>query len=469
MQLNPCYQPSSLKMEWNKKGVVLLFNIILIHASIVLKVQNSYINDDFQGDSSLKTVVSFPVQKKLFGYELTVCVRLLQESPFRSQYVFSNAIPQNKDFSISTHFQKGYGFFHVNGQYLIFQIPSNVRPQKWYHICFTKNQSTYSVIGNGELWFNSTIIKTISDDITFQDIMVIDEKFKWIDGSRSELNIWSTEMTILELKEMTESCGSYLVKPDIFSWMDLNIEDITYDDEVIEISEKDFANCNTGNKEIQVIPKLMTKPESRLFCETLQSELYIPTSKQEFESIIEDSEPSVPGTCEFYMVPLYLNEANDWVDLQGQEKPLQLKWNAKEPNGGGLQKCAQMRTNYELADGFCNARDICPICKWDNEPVFILKGLCQGTTLEHKYTLLTDKYYDRMMIFQGFNRNFIAWNESKNKWTLYQSNPGSKADNNIIGSMSSTNLLPVGLHQWSLSDTTGCNGLTQVKFTMVRK
>lgn len=158
MQLNPCYQPSSLKMEWNKKGVVLLFNIILIHASIVLKVQNSYINDDFQGDSSLKTVVSFPVQKKLFGYELTVCVRLLQESPFKSQYVFSNAIPQNKDFSISTHFQKGYGFFHVNGQYLIFQIPSNVRPQKWYHICFTKNQSTYSVIGNGELWFNSTII-----------------------------------------------------------------------------------------------------------------------------------------------------------------------------------------------------------------------------------------------------------------------------------------------------------------------
>ena len=33
--------------------------------------------------------------------------------------------------------------------------------------------------------------------------------------------------------------------------------------------------------------------------------------------------------------------------------------------------------------------------------------------------------------------------------------------------MSSTNLLPVGLHEWGLSDATGCNGPIQLKLTMV--
>ena len=70
------------------------------------------------------------------------------------------------------------------------------------------------------------ILCTFEDDTCGWEISTTDpdEKFKWIDGSRSELNIWSTEKTILELKEMTESCSSFLVKPDIFSWIDLNFK-----------------------------------------------------------------------------------------------------------------------------------------------------------------------------------------------------------------------------------------------------
>ena len=166
-------------------------------------------------------------------------------------------------------------------------------------------------------------------------------------------------------------------------------------------------------------------------------------------------------------IPIYQNKDALW------DIPNNLEWSENEPNGYDLQKCAIMRPDYTISDRFCYSIG-CPICKWNTNPTFILKGLCSDSNIEHRYVLRTGKTFNGMILFYGFTKHFyIVFDEYKKMWVLLQSLKhvsetleSDSFQNNITIGTSGSSELPIGLHSWNFEHGK-CNQTIQLKLTSV--
>ena len=120
--------------------------------------------------------------------------------------------------------------------------------------------------------------------------------------------------------------------------------------------------------------------------------------------------------CHYIILPFFLTLDGKWLDKDGNGRPEELLWQISEPNGGGLQKCTitdPLRYGYRIVDAFCKGSIAfaCPMCKWKQNPILLLKGLCPNSDIEYRYVLQIGETHNDMLIFKGFNNLYILFSQ----------------------------------------------------------
>ena len=120
------------------------------------------------------------------------------------------------------------------------------------------------------------------------------------------------------------------------------------------------------------------------------------------------------------------------------------------------------------ADVPCTA-PICFLCEFEHNVNFVMRGLCEGTSMEENYYLILESSFNSQPVFKGYKKGYIVFDSRSDSWVIIDMEilPENETINesNVIGR---TLEFPVGIKQWSISDR-NCNETqsTSLKFSMV--
>ena len=226
-----------------------------------------------------------------------------------------------------------------------------------------------------------------------------------------------------------------------------------------------LCGSTSANEYGMIVPNLQETGEGQTFCKTLSGEMFVPKTEIAFQQLLNETYPDVLEKCLYPSVPYTLNGDRKWVDQNGNSKPNELKWVPSEPNGGGLQNCMVLNHDYAAYDVFCDY-PACPLCKWTQNPVLLLKGLCEDVDIEYRYVLEIGVTHNSMLVFKGFNALYILFDVTSDCWLLSKTLNTSDTVN-IIGTQVSENPTPIGLQNWKMMDK-HCNGVMSLKMSSVR-
>ena len=193
-------------------------------------------------------------------------------------------------------------------------------------------------------------------------------------------------------------------------------------------------------------------------------------TKVVFNLIFNETEYSVIKKCHYIILPFFLTLDGKWLDKDGNGRPEELMWQISEPNGGGLQKCTitdPLRYEYRIVDAFCKGSIAfaCPMCKWKQNPILLLKGLCPNSDIEYRYVLQIGETHNDMLIFKGFNNLYILYEKYLNRWVISKTINTTDAKN-IIAKQEVKQATPIGLNNWKVFDD-DCPGIVPLKMTSV--
>ena len=435
-------------------------------------------------DNDQFPLVTLPINKYLNSYEMTFCLKFFIDE---NQEAFLFSTPFHKlalYLNIKSNYPYGFGY-HGNIS-MIFNIPAGaVWPFEWFHLCFIHNNNEYQIVTNGIIWDNKQILEDYKNLDHFSvDKIAIGSSFdneRTFHGRISGLNIWNYSLSVEDLKDLTSSCKKEFQKTsNILDWNTTRKEQFSIlRNEAIRFIAEDEAMCSSTNKlKLKLILGLFDFFESQHICRIMNAEMYIPTGKREVEKILNDSSqsPLYKKCINNMILPIYQTDDGKFKDNFKRDIPNNLKWHDGEPNGDGQQRCVHMSTQFAISDYFCSSQG-CPICKWNKNPVFILKGLCPLSKIEYRYVMRVNKLYHGVLTFQGFtNDYYITYHKDKDTWIIL------KADNHhwldqikpikndtIEGTLSTYDgFLPVGLKAWKLNEDVCDQKNVNLKFTMVR-
>ena len=334
---------------------------------------------------------------------------------------------------------------------------------------------------NGKIWDSNKILNNKNDnfDKTFVEQITIGSKhtgFELFNGRIDELNIWNNEMSINELKTITSSCNKMYKQPNILKWSTISKNQISLaKNDAVKFDDDNNAMCSLSNKsKLKLIMSKFDYEGAKHVCETMNAKLILP-SKSELKQVFKESRGNTlyKKCIDNVIVPLYLNDDGNWEEHYSKKLlSSEIKFASGEPNGAPYQRCIKMYNDYTLSDIFCFSK-MCPICKWINNPVFILKGLCPQSKIEHRYVLSIREVYRGMLVFQGFtNKYYIAFHRGKMTWILLRFlNMNNQTvpinDDYIYGELTSSKFMPIGLHKWKIKDEACKETMLQLKLTPV--
>ena len=176
----------------------------------------------------------------------SVCVRFLVARTGAAQTIFYTPFEDN--FVMQIAFQDKYGFLRINGKWIIYHIPIPIIPYVYKHLCFSRNETNYSVVSDGVLWYSFKLrkadIPTITKPVNIQKITFGPLGYPFFSGRYflgrvSELNIFSNSFTDQELIEITKSCDRIDRGDKIFDWSNLKPSDV-YIPNNVDIRYKNF-------------------------------------------------------------------------------------------------------------------------------------------------------------------------------------------------------------------------------------
>ena len=289
---------------------------------------------------------------------------------------------------------------------------------------------------------------------------------------KSDFNIWSQYFELTELLKVSESCAFYETKPDILDWLTIEKSHIQILDEAVVIEEefrKNLCSTTSSNSLGMIVPNQVYPIHGMSMCKSVTAELFIPQTKEAYYQMVKRTDPKVLEKCPYVILPFTQQGIGNWIDQDGKSFPTELKWLASEPNGGILQKCtitSPMIYEYEAADVACESFSLaCPICKWKQTPVFLLKGLCANFDIEYRYVLEIGDTFNEMLIFKGFNGLFILFDKDINRWIVSRTTNTKDAKSMIAMQVDKQNS-PIGLRDWKMMDD-DCQGVMPLKVSSV--
>ena len=219
---------------------------------------------------------------------LTFCLRFNLQDRISPRWMFSF---KSDKLTLKLNFPD-HGWVRLNSVYQLFKIPkdSGIRPFYWHHICIRLNEETYLVVVDGHRWSNGTHkIKPIKSTSINQLFMGsshrLDEK-DWGNfvGELSELNIWSSSLSMENLIDITEKCGQPKPVPDILQWSNIKNSMLTGDNNHQRTIKQ---LCSQGIAETsyhKLMPHFQDQDGAMKTCEVLNGQLASPKTLEEYKS-----------------------------------------------------------------------------------------------------------------------------------------------------------------------------------------
>ena len=154
---------------------------------------------------------------------LTLCIRFKLKSELSTITLFSSEDGQLALYLAFSENKEGKGRFAFVGQSLIFKIPEKhgIQPFHWHHLCLKSDDVLQEVVVDGRMWhYGKNVVnaneKTILNQIVIGSAyQVVYSSAVDFQGEISELNIWSTAVSLKDLMEMTNDCGKPKLVPKL--------------------------------------------------------------------------------------------------------------------------------------------------------------------------------------------------------------------------------------------------------------
>ena len=128
-------------------------------------------------DSSIATFgepfAMIQVGKQLRANDLSFCFRFQIHGRF-GKHIGLSSDKEITDFAVWFRFQDDYGFLLLDSQALIFGIPKGImKPYNWYNFCSSVNQTHYSIVADGKVWFQGKAKAEIKNKIPLENLVVV--------------------------------------------------------------------------------------------------------------------------------------------------------------------------------------------------------------------------------------------------------------------------------------------------------
>ena len=445
----------------------------------------------------------------------SVCVRFLVTQTEKAQTILYT--PDKDDLVLQFSFKSKYGFLRINRKWIIFRIPVPTIPYVYKHLCISHNETNYSVVSDGILWYSFQLlpsnIPTVVKPVNITQIIFGPAGYSLINGGYflgrlSELYIFSNSFTDDELISITKSCKRIGKGSKVFDWSKLlPSEDIIIpkDDADIRIVKRSVEDiCATvKNKQIDLLPFKMNTQTATGACKSLGGTMFYPTI-EDTESVRKDFnrnnsvlqklvKKSCGGAGKIVWLPVYKIGLSHWVDFDNHSRDIGPNGKQIVVNGNDLQNCAYLKTStYYYGDIPCSSK-YCTFCKWDQKKQFTLRGLCEIDSLEDHYLLTNYLFFNGILgknkniqsvgdnakvnfsAFYGYSKHSLVFEEEYNTWAIINITADEVTftldhDNYkvlaVLSPEGSKSQLPTGLNKWKIFDSE-CEEEADLKFTVV--
>ena len=251
--------------------------------------KDTLVIDLFKQSSKGKTVLSLDKTIQITN-SMTFCLRLNLKDTLSMHYIFNE---KDDKLGFKLKFSVGIGSAAINKRVFQFKIPkdNDFKPFHWYHICFSSNEKSYSVVFEGQQWYhaNHTIKSYEKTTLTKLDIGVMSDEseissggvnFK---GEMAELNIWGSSLSQNQMIEITGTCEKPYPNPDILSWSDVDPTMLNRNN----IKEKDINHlCSPKHSRTPlffytIMPYLQNQDNAIDTCNILNAQLAFPKTLDE--------------------------------------------------------------------------------------------------------------------------------------------------------------------------------------------
>ena len=183
-----------------------------------------------------------------------------------------------------------YGFFNIAGTDFIFNIPDNAtRPFTWNHMCLGIGKTNYYILNNGKKWynFNHKLTNFTLENLQIKRLVIgsspsnIHDKAYVFYGKISEINIWNIQKSMEELEDITKNCVEPKDIPDIINWSGITQSKLQIGNNQVIIEDRNISGMcySSPAKGAKMISIAKNSNDSKLMCEVLNGEMYIPSSK----------------------------------------------------------------------------------------------------------------------------------------------------------------------------------------------
>ena len=354
----------------------------------------------------------------------------------------------------------------------IFNMIPPTFPNKWTRSCMAINSATGSIdwVVEGVLIMSKeskkvkdslTLPKDLSGKLILGAVSWGDVKWKSVSNKVTHLNIFSSSLSVEEMKSMTndENCvkdGDYL------AWRDM--EWVLHGKAMLEhvIINEPCEGAPLAN--LFHAPFSGWKSCMHL-CENLDSRAPSVTTHEDW-TILKTFLKKRIYDKGFNSVQIWLPISDEmkegtWKDISNITlQSHTLPWIGGTPDGGEAQNCAYIADESNWSDRECDWPNYSCMCSY--KPKFSLKllGLCPSSKIDVFYKPMNDWTDFRQLKFQGVYGSSITYHAGDKKmWSL------KVAQSNIsVTSKAPHASFTLGKHNWTIRGNDGCNHADGVEY-----
>ena len=132
--------------------LIFLFHLLMIQQIVSASFYLNLENVNIEKSSQFGAVID--VNK--ISVVRSVCLRVLVTQTEKPQTIFFT--PDKDDLVLQWNFESKLGFLRINRKWIIFKIPVPIVPFVYNSFCFSLNETNYSVICNGVLWYTYQLL-----------------------------------------------------------------------------------------------------------------------------------------------------------------------------------------------------------------------------------------------------------------------------------------------------------------------
>ena len=334
---------------------------------------------------------------------------------------------------------------------------------RWAHFCISYNKKTgdLSFVKDGHKMTFDYNLKEIKQ-LKFPSNMLskiylgrcaLDYKGSCTapEGQISDFNMWDRALTLSEMEQFT-TCKK-MIKGNLVNWDDSNWDLVNMTKRSVRYDEL----CNPRRPGHVMLPERRNITAMKTICNQMKAKMSVIRDQRTQTFMTEQVRQS--KVCGYSKRLLYwggwvdIKQEGIWQDINNGDKLSNsnfVPWFVGKPNGEKLENCVEVEgVRNAWNDVICH-RPYCGFCEFEQAPDVQIRGLCQKSKFDQRYSWVQTEGDERFR-FRGYLNSLLQWNGETLSWELVSFSRGdAKAHLEHFE-------YPFGTHEWTIYNE-GCYG-----------